>query len=376
MTPVLLLYTCLFGLSQASISLPSTTGACDVTLHTSELVDSSRIDPFDPKGGNRSLMITSFTPTNCGSIQSTPYFPNGTAAYEDAQFKAFGLPPGTFSSFQLQSRHKSPATTYTPYPVVLFSPALSTSRLMYTLLLREIASNGLAIVSVDHPYDAEIIEYPDGHTVLGKLSNISTEYEIEPVLNVRVEDMTFLLDQLHTHKTLHQIFPLSKNPHLLSLTNVTIMGHSLGGATAAQTLLLDNRFAGAINLDGTLWGSVVKKGLDKPFMLFGHTNKTQATDPSWKALWPRLKGWKIELELAQSEHYTFSDYPILLDAVNIADAARRAFQARIGTIGALRARDAIVEFTVAAVRYFVNEELGEILRGPSEAWPDISFVSS
>ena len=171
----------LISLGQAAIApLPSSTGPCDVTLHASELVDLSRTDPYDPKGGKRAIMVTTFTPFNCGTVRSTAYFPNTTAQYDDQTFQSFGIPSGTFESFRIQTQtHQPPSnsTLHADYPLVLFSPALGGSRLFYTSLLQDLASNGFAVISVDHPYDANIVEYPDGRTVLGILGNISTNAE-------------------------------------------------------------------------------------------------------------------------------------------------------------------------------------------------------
>ncbi|KAF7118915.1 hypothetical protein CNMCM5793_008551 [Aspergillus hiratsukae] len=371
----------LISLGQTAIvPLPSTTGPCNVTLHASELVDISRTDPYDPKGGKRSIMVTTFTPINCGSVLSTSYIPNATATYEDPSFQSFGLPPGTFESFRIQTQTQQqppPFSHQGDYPVVLFSPALATSRLMYTLLLQDIASNGFAVVSVDHPYDADIVEYPDGRTVLGILANISTESEFVSAMNVRVKDMLFLLHQMNDEKVIRNIFALSQgNLLLLSLDRVTILGHSLGGATAAQTMLVDNRFAGGINLDGTLWGPVVDKGLPSPFLLFGNANHTQATDPSWATFWSHSRGWKLELQLAQSKHYTFSDFPVLVDALSLSDEVRQIIQAeRIGTIGGLRAKDVIASYITSTLQYFVYGHTSDLLSGPSIAYPDVTFVS-
>ncbi|KAL3460862.1 Alpha/Beta hydrolase protein [Aspergillus heterothallicus] len=371
----------LIRLGQAAIiSLPSSTGPCEVSLHASELVDTSQVDPYDPKGGNRSIMVTSFTPVNCGSVAfTTTYMPNATAKYEDETFQSFGLPPGTFQSLRIQTRTQArpPSSHDGNHPIVLFSPALGVSRLMYTLLLQEIASHGFAVVSVGHPYDADIVEYPDGRTVLGVLGNISTEAEWVSAMDVRVNDMIFLLDQLHDKHARNDIFPLSRaNPALLSLDRATIFGHSLGGATAAQSMLLDTRLAGGINLDGQLWGPVVDQGLQAPFLLFGHANHTHATEPSWARFWSNSRGWKVELELAQSLHYTFSDVPVLLDAVSVEDEVKEIIQdGYTGTIGGLRGRNVVSAYIVAALRFFVYGSVEEIWSGGSEAYPEVSFVS-
>ncbi|KAL4739550.1 PAF acetylhydrolase family protein [Aspergillus similis] len=364
----------LIGLGKTTITLPSSTGPCSVTLHASELVDKSRTDPYDPDGHKRSIMVTSFTPVNCGSISSRSYIPNATARFEDAFFQLFGVLPGTIESLRIQAQTQTQpfGLQSRDYPVVLFSPAVGTPRLMYTLLLQEIASHGFAVVAVDHPYDADIVGYPNGRTVLGILGNISTD-EFAPAMDIRAQDMLFVLDELHDKNAARDIVPLSQIS--LDLERVTIFGHSLGGATAAQAMLLDNRFVGGINLDGSLWGPVVDEGLSRPFLLFGHANYNRTIDPSWARFWSHQRGWKLELQLAQSLHYTFSDFPVLVDAVSLSDVAREIIQANYaGTIGGLRAREVITAYIIAALQYFVSNHTSGLLSGPSVSYPEVTFV--
>lgn len=243
---------------------------------------------------------------------------------------------------------------------------------MYTSLLQNIASNGFAVISVDHPYDSNIVEYPDGRTVIGV--NISTNSQFDFALKVRVQDMVFLRDQLSNKTVLKTIFP-SGDTHL-SIDRVTIIGHSLGGSTAAQTMLVDNRFVGGINLDGSFWGSVVNRGLKKPFLLWGNTNHTRATDSTWASFWNHSSGWKRELQLAGSEHWTFSDFPVLVDSLSISEEAREVIQAGyVGTISALRARNVVSVYVVAALRYFVDGQSSALLDGSVASYPDVSFFS-
>jgi hypothetical protein len=76
---------------------------------------------------------------------------------------------------------------------VLFSLTLATSRLLYTLLLQYIISNRFTIVSVDHLYDADIVEYPNSRTVLRILVNL-TNAEYAAAMNIYIKDILFLLD--------------------------------------------------------------------------------------------------------------------------------------------------------------------------------------
>ena len=53
----------------------------------------------------------------------------------------------------------------------------------------------------------------------------------------------------------------------LDLHRIGVFGHSRGGATAADAMLSDRRIGAGVNLDGGMWGPVVKRGLDRPFGL-------------------------------------------------------------------------------------------------------------
>jgi hypothetical protein len=86
-----------------------------------------------------------------------------------------GLPSGVFEDLQLKfcrlpdvSRiEKEAQKNKTRLPVVIFSPGRGVSRLMYSAMARSVASHGYVVITVDHAYDASIIEYPDGTSITG-----------------------------------------------------------------------------------------------------------------------------------------------------------------------------------------------------------------
>lgn len=106
-----------FGYS-STIPLPSGTGPCDVDLHASELVDSSRVDPHGPNRGKRSLMVTRFTPIDCGNVSFISYFPNATAKFEDKTFQDRGLVPKVFESFRLKTHPKQQPSSFPDVTIV------------------------------------------------------------------------------------------------------------------------------------------------------------------------------------------------------------------------------------------------------------------
>jgi pimeloyl-ACP methyl ester carboxylesterase len=247
-------------------------------------------------------MLSAFYPvdphTQC-STQIVPYMPPATAHIQDAYYAPYGLPNGSFEHLQLSLCKLSHSAHTTTHPLLLFSPGLGNSRLIYSALAQSIASHGYTVITIDHPHDANVVEYPDGTLIFG--ANITTLAQIEEALRIRVQDVRFVLDQLSQRDVASVLIPTIHAP--LNTSSVLIAGHSLGGATAAEAMLVDDRLVGGVDLDGTLFGEVVTKGLGKhrPFVLFGHEGKNQTTDSTWEEIWGRLKGWKRELELLGSQ---------------------------------------------------------------------------
>ena len=301
----------LFSILSFYVALPATAKVFpvvgphhfDISITAASLTDNGRMDPFAKDITPRRLMISIYAPvSNCFKKSFQPYMPASIASFMDAKFGAYGLPNGSFPALQLETcistgRSKSKSD----FPLVLFSPALGTSRLLYSSTLHSLASTGYHVISIDHPYDADLVEFPDGTTIQG--IDISDD-EIDSALATRVDDIAFV--QRHYSQG------CKPKPALL--------GHSLGGAAAASSLLAHpDLFAGAVNLDGSMFGPILttNASLNQPFMLMGHENKTQGTDPSWKSVWPRLGGWKREFEVRGAQHYGFSDLPLIVEVLGL-----------------------------------------------------------
>lgn len=306
-----------------SIVLPQPDGPYGVSLSTMELFDHSRADPFVPHHRPRQIMISAFYPSGnisqCDS-EFQQYMPPKTATYEDQTFIQYGLPNNSFSSLKLSlCKPGIDQTTQdqTGTPLVIFSPGLGNSRLLYNFLAQSIASQGYVVVSVDHPQDADIVEFSDGTVRLA--ANITDVTQINRALQARVEDISFVLDSLSNNSVVSHVFQTSKRR--LNTSSVAIFGHSLGGATALSSLLKDDRLVAGANLDGTFFGSTAlhQKRTPNPFLLYGHDGKNQTTDPSWRTVWSRLLGWKLELELKGAQHGGFEDFPLLVDAWGLDD---------------------------------------------------------
>ena len=259
-------------------------------------------------------------------------------------------------------------------PLVFFSGGLGLSRLWYSALAQSVASFGFAVVTVDHPYDADVVEFPDGHLVLA-INSTWDKAESELDVRVRAADVSFVLDELSNPNVANK---LQIGSSVLSCgkcfarSQAGVFGHSIGGATAATVMYNDDRFIGGIDLDGGLYGPVIQHGLEKPFMLFGH--KSNGTSRTWIEIWPHLN-WKLDIEILNSTHTTFTDIPLLADLV-FGPKLPPLVQGIVGHIPGKRARDVITAYVVAFMDMALKCRAQALVQRPSTRYPEIEFDSS
>ena len=208
----------------------------DVTVASASLTDHSRLDPYANNSSPRSVVVSSFYPvTHCRRRKIDSYMPPATANFMDTKFGAYGLPNGSFQSLGLETcvtPARQDACSSHLLPVVLFSGALATSRHLYNAMLQNIASAGYLVLSIDHPYDADMVEFPDGTIVTGV--EIDSDADIELALSTRVADIEFVSNQIYNVSASKDLFPTGLRRERVS--KMAVVGHSLGGAAAATAM--------------------------------------------------------------------------------------------------------------------------------------------
>jgi len=349
----------------AGVSLPRLPGRYQVGTITRELVDHSRQDPFAPTPQPRSVLVQFWYPAaRAGQCTPAPYMSPATAAFEE---KAAGLAPGAIASIRTHACvGGSAARSHAGWPVLLFSPGSGTSRSLYTAMAEDMASQGFVVVAIDHPYDAEIVEFPDGRVVLRDQPPEGPTSNAVAVV-VRADDVHFVLDQLPVFDTAPG-GPLRDD---LDLHRVGMFGHSMGGAAAAAAMLTDDRIAAGVNLDGSFYGPVVDAGLDRPFLLMSSAGHDIRTDPSWVSTWANLRGWRRDLELADSGHLTYSDIAVLYGPLHLNAVLPPA---AVGTIDGVRAVDIEQTYLTAYFDHFLRHAPAPLLEHPDPRYPEVLFM--
>lgn len=326
-----------------TITLPEPTGADAIGVVDLHLVDQSRRDPYAPARA-RELMVSIWYPAaDRESIPLRPWVSEQmTGAYTDSLAE---IAPAITGSWTLAPSHgrvdAAANNSGGRRPIVLFSPGMGMPRESSTAQAEDLASHGFIVVAMSHTYESLATEFPDGRlekSVLPRAADIDQVMaQVSQAMQVRVADTRFVLDRLTDLSTGTNPdvdgHPLPANlAGILDLSKVAMFGHSLGGATAAQVMHDDPRVAAGVDLDGSLWGSVLTDGLDRPFVLIGGTDHGRAQDSSWQQFWT-TRGPKLEFRLDGAQHLSFTDNQLLLPALAAADIVPADFTAKIvGTI--------------------------------------------
>ncbi|KIV87933.1 hypothetical protein PV11_03448 [Exophiala sideris] len=328
----------------ATFIIPQPSGPYGVSLIDVELVDKTRRDPYT-NASERIIPISVISPAGLAAtchhtIQS--YMVNATATYWEE-----GLPfinasislNNTFTQTELSLCTPVPACQ-SDYPVILFSPALGTSRQFYHIQCTNLASQGYNVITVEAPGQVDVLTLADGSIQYADTEDIDDDETATAAVDVRVTDLNFVLNTLSS-----PAFAQAHPNIQLNTSEVAIFGHSLGGAASLASIVNNTRFLGGADFDGAIYGPPLSHTTTKPFILFTsspHNQSLAATN--WAAAWKNLVGWRLQLQLADSMHYSFSDYPLLLETWGIANASTKEILAPlVGTIDGRQALTRIVD---------------------------------
>lgn len=186
---MLMLFFLLLAVAHAIVVLgPS--GPWNVSHHVVELTDESRWDPYAPENSphKRRILTSFFLPVHedqqeC-EVDRIDYMPPKSLETYTNVAKALGLPNNTFQGLEL-GFCKASSKKQLAHPVVIFSPGFSSSRLFSSAQAQSLASQGYVVITVDHPYEATIVEFPDGTAIYGVTSAAIDDETAEKAVGVR-----------------------------------------------------------------------------------------------------------------------------------------------------------------------------------------------
>jgi len=284
---------------QAGFDLPQPNGCNPVGTRTIVLRDLRR---------SRDLLVTMWYPAVEGTSAFAPYMDKKTA---NALAEEWNLQP----DFQRHVRtHASPTAAVAedgPFPVVLLEHGSSVVPSIYTVLAEGLASNGFIVVATNHPPDSLISVFPDGHELKftpywpaeadRRTQGVAIGKFVDEVL---VVDVRFVLDQLQEMNS-HDHFWHGQ----LDLSKIGIVGHSMGGTTAAVAMLEEPRILAGVNLDGSTYpgmnGDVRPIPVHKPFLFLA--TEEHASGESRAREYVGSESNTYYVVVAGADHMSFTD---------------------------------------------------------------------
>lgn len=155
------------------------------------------------------------------------------------------------------------------FPLIVFSHGAFGIKASNTSTFENLASNGYVVVSIDHPYHSLFTKDTEGHVTLADSSftkeiedvnngvyDDETSFKLERKwLKVRTEDINFVIDTIKQKASEENSDEVYQQ---IDTSQIGLIGHSLGGAAAAQLGRDRKDIAAVINLDADLLGETLE----------------------------------------------------------------------------------------------------------------------
>ncbi|MFC4629970.1 alpha/beta hydrolase family protein [Promicromonospora alba] len=340
-----------------ALSLPAPTGQYPVGMTPVHLVDEDRADPWRPER-RRELMVSVWYPA-VPYGEPTPYTTDAVSAAIVATAN-LPVPSDILTTVETHSYDRAPALPGRRSLVVL-SPGAGLSRESLTSLAEDLASRGYVVAGVDHTYEARAIEFPDGRVAPCLLCERENSAEVGAwVTRGRALDIDFVLDELTNGR-------LWRHGPTVDARHIAVVGHSIGGASAAAAIVDDRRVDAGVNMDGTFQVDFPESGMDRPFLMLGSaSHEPGASDGTdWPDNRARLGATGLWLQVPTANHGSFTDQLMFLDQLGVPVPG--------GFVGGARG----VEITNAYVGAFLDRHLrgraAPLLDGPVAEYPEVEF---
>jgi dienelactone hydrolase len=205
-----------------------------------------------------------------------------------------------------------------PYPVIVLSPGNGGNAEFYAAYAEDLASHGYVVVGLDHPYDVAAVALSDGVYAVFDPGQWPTESPARQQffgrrMDERADDVSFALDRLEQMNTAPG--PLQGT---LDLERIGIMGHSMGGITAAAACRQDSRLKACLNIDGSLAGGPfsARPGDARPAQPFMYLTKDRTVTGEVAAGFKVLGGASYRIVVPGTTHIEFADGPLFIPSLD------------------------------------------------------------
>jgi pimeloyl-ACP methyl ester carboxylesterase len=303
------------------------TGRHRVGTFRMRLADATRVDPYaSESAARRELMVQFWYPAE-------PMKRSRLARYRDGRrddWRTSNLPLVKTRSYSNPPVLRSCGKL----PILLFTGP--NNRFQNTFETEELASHGYLVVALDHPYASDLVIFPDGRATRRRKGNIFLDFrsdesveastrEVTADLAVRSADVEFVIECLQNWESRN---PENRLAGHIDASRMGILGHSFGGAVAAEVCARNPSVQAGINMDGWLFGEAQRTGVPKPFFFMADCTPkptsaavSGAKGESRRTAERTLRGYEemehslrlhggYFVQATGVEHMNYSDYPL------------------------------------------------------------------
>jgi dienelactone hydrolase len=298
--------------------LPTPTGSFAVGRTYRIWVDSSRPEELsDNPGDFRNVPVVIWYPVNANIQTKAAYFPNPDLLAKSLASSGEVMPLEAYGLRFIKSRvipDALIANNTAAYPVIIFSPGNGTNMEFYSGITEELASHGYVVIGINHPYDVAAVILQDGSIaqfVSGPFAIEEREAWVAERVSVREADVLLILKMLESLKD-DRLFT-----NHLDLSRISVIGHSLGGITAAEVCRINLKVVSCLNFDGIQRGGPFSTNANptppnQPFMMI--TKETQLPLQSI-AKFKAIPSGSYLVTIKNGTHSAFSDGPLLIPSL-------------------------------------------------------------
>lgn len=268
---------------------------------------------------------------------------------------------------------KSTVSAEGKFPLVVFSHGANGVRESNLSTYYKLASHGYVVCSIDHTYHSFFTEQEDGKKILidpeylNETLTVSQEEDSPEKFNtlqgwqkLRVEDMTFCLEQIRSlvndpSNSKDEVFDK------IDINHIGLMGHSLGGSTAAGVARIDKDIKAVVVIDGTMLGeetgideNSIINVTDEPFPTpilnfdsgYAYRGIQQLKQPYPNRVAMASQENSYEIAILNAEHMNFCDLAMICPLL----------AKNVGGTGTVNAKECM-EFVNENILQFFNEYL-------------------
>lgn len=368
--------------------LPKPDGSEKVGTQTFHFTDPNRDEVLtEDQYDKRELMVQIWYPTeNRKDNKREALFPKDKEMFKkyiQTYSTSLSLPDFVFNYWKY-SRTNSyenveilPSTS--PYPLVLLSHGMGSSRVLHASQAENLASHGFIVVTIDHTYSTFATIFPDGR-VTDYTTKMTTIDERREAGNIWTQDVEFILNQI---EKLNSGAIQSQFRGKIDLNNIGVMGHSFGGATAFNTTYLDHRIKAGINMDGSLYEVDNRDVINKPFMfirsgsfkdwLVDFKKDKDLDNEVKKQISNELHIIKNVIEHGGSTiyvegtaHFNFTDLQFYSDLIKLTGIT--------GDINGKRGSYIVNQYALDFFNKYLKGTGGNLIQGPNDMYPEVKFI--